>query len=683
MTALIDLGAQVSSVSSGFCKQMTLKVNPLDRLLELEGTGGSAIPYLGYVEVNLQIPGIRGYNKDVLLLVIPNTTYSEKVLAMMGSKIINRAIGMITKGELARAPMTWRQAHFSVVMSGSLQLPHKCTGGWVLQRGHIPLQPLTYCVQWMLSGQCTGACPYHTMGHHHFIWDHQYSWQERCLRALYAGPHACRASIGPPTAHLHCIIPSMYGELHPGSFQVPICLRNLSAHPIIIPAKVVIRKVTPTNQVSPVTLPMGTSEESTCGPWKDWIQQELNLQGLEDWPENVQEQARKLLVRWEHLFSQWPGPGKDILNQTSNWTDWLDALQRVLLANTPHMYDDMKVHLKEMLAIGSILKSHSPWASIVVIVWKKDGSLRFCINLRKLIRSSRMPTCYPTLMRPLTVCRGPNGSPSSTWSLGTGRSRWTRRANHWPHSPWGHWDSTSVIECLSDWPMPLPPFSSWCKPALGTSTSQLVYHLSRWYSHLFKRPSQPAISRGWRPCSRNWNRPHWNLSPLNVSYFLRQITYLGHIISTQGIVTNVKGKIHAFKNGPPPTTVTKVQNFLGFMGYYCQFIPMFTQISQPLHELMSGKNAGKKRVAITWNNMCQQFIWWPEASVPSQCPLWPILILPSLLNCTPMPASLAWGPVLYQTYDDGTDAIITYANRSLTKAETHLPQPTNWSFSCP
>ena len=61
---------------------MTLKVHTLDRLLELEGTRGPAIPYFGYVEVNLQIPGIWGYNEDVWLLVILTTTYSEKVLGL-------------------------------------------------------------------------------------------------------------------------------------------------------------------------------------------------------------------------------------------------------------------------------------------------------------------------------------------------------------------------------------------------------------------------------------------------------------------------------------------------------------------------------------------------------------------------------------------------------------------------
>ena len=117
---------------------MTLKVQPLDWLLELEGTRGSAIPYLGYVEINLQIPGMRGYNEDILLLVIPATTYSKKVPAMVWYKIIDRVMGMIMKGKLARATMTWKQAHSGVVLSGLLQLPHKGAGGGGAAKGATP-----------------------------------------------------------------------------------------------------------------------------------------------------------------------------------------------------------------------------------------------------------------------------------------------------------------------------------------------------------------------------------------------------------------------------------------------------------------------------------------------------------------------------------------------------------------
>ena len=123
-TTLIDLGAQVSSISTKFCKDLALQIQPLGQLLKLEGTGDAAIPYLGFVEVNLQILGIRNYNEDVLLLEIPTTTYSEKVLIVVSSKIIDKALTLMTTGELAKVTTTWQQAHFGAVMSGLLQLSH-------------------------------------------------------------------------------------------------------------------------------------------------------------------------------------------------------------------------------------------------------------------------------------------------------------------------------------------------------------------------------------------------------------------------------------------------------------------------------------------------------------------------------------------------------------------------------
>ena len=93
--ALIDSGAQVFSVSSQFCEELALETQPLGQLLELEGTGGAAIPYLGFMEVNPQIPGIQHYNEDVLLLVMPTMTYSQMVLVVVGSKVIHRALSMM------------------------------------------------------------------------------------------------------------------------------------------------------------------------------------------------------------------------------------------------------------------------------------------------------------------------------------------------------------------------------------------------------------------------------------------------------------------------------------------------------------------------------------------------------------------------------------------------------------
>ena len=122
VAALVDSGAQVSTISAQLCEELGLEIQPLGQLLELEGTGGAAIPYLRFVEVNLQILGIRRYNEDVLLLAIPTMTYTERVLVVVGSKIIDKALSCMTTGELAKATVTWQQAYFGAVMSGSLQL---------------------------------------------------------------------------------------------------------------------------------------------------------------------------------------------------------------------------------------------------------------------------------------------------------------------------------------------------------------------------------------------------------------------------------------------------------------------------------------------------------------------------------------------------------------------------------
>ena len=296
--------AQVSSVSSGFWEQMALKFHPLDWLLELEGTVRSAILYLGYVEVNLQIPGIRDYNEDILLLVIPTTTYSRKVPVMLGSKIIDRVMGIIMRGELAKATVTWKQAHFGADMSRPLQLPHKSTKGNADDDRRTtpsvapnPPLPKAFCLDGVQGHVCTTQestiPPFGTINIHH-----KTDIQGHCMWVHLLNKPAQGSQL--PAS----IVPTaMYDELHPCSSWVPICLRNLGSHPTVIPAKVVVGKVTPANKVPPVVLLMGTLEKATCGPKKDWILEELDLQGLEEWAKEEQEQARKLLVKWEHLFS--------------------------------------------------------------------------------------------------------------------------------------------------------------------------------------------------------------------------------------------------------------------------------------------------------------------------------------------------------------------------------------------
>ena len=115
------------------------------------------------------------------------------------------------------------------------------------------------------------------------------------------------------------------------------------------------------------------------------ILEKLDLTGIESWTEQQQCSVKKLLEEYQHLFAlNLRELGKTSLVQheirLSDKTPFKERYRRI----PPHQYEEVRKHLQEMLDIGAIHRSTSPWASPVVLVCKKDGSLQFCINLRKL-----------------------------------------------------------------------------------------------------------------------------------------------------------------------------------------------------------------------------------------------------------------------------------------------------------
>ena len=160
-----------------------------------------------------------------------------------------------------------------------------------------------------------------------------------------------------------------YGELHPGSLRVPVCLCNMSTHAVEIPAKTVIGQVIPANQVPPVVHPTRTAKETITKAPTGRVLEALDLQGLKEWPESEQKQARELLLKWEHLFvhSDLDLGKTALIKHKMKLTEQMPFKEqyRCIL---PNMYDDMRAHIQEMLDIGAIRKSHSPWVSAAVLV---------------------------------------------------------------------------------------------------------------------------------------------------------------------------------------------------------------------------------------------------------------------------------------------------------------------------
>ena len=107
VTALVDSGAQISAVSMAFAKHHGLPIWQLQQLLDFEGFGGVDIPYIGYTQVWLQIPGIQGYNKDILVFIQKDIQYSEHVPVILGTLHIKDMIHSATKEELAKLAEAW------------------------------------------------------------------------------------------------------------------------------------------------------------------------------------------------------------------------------------------------------------------------------------------------------------------------------------------------------------------------------------------------------------------------------------------------------------------------------------------------------------------------------------------------------------------------------------------------
>ena len=111
----------------------------------------------------------------------------------------------------------------------------------------------------------------------------------------------------------------------------------------------------------------------------------VDLIGILNWPVQEEKEVRDLITEFGFLFALDDlDLGKTtVVKHTMKLTNPspFNERYRQILAD---QFEEIKKHFQEMLEIGAIRKSCSPLASAVVLVWKKDGSLHFCIDLCKV-----------------------------------------------------------------------------------------------------------------------------------------------------------------------------------------------------------------------------------------------------------------------------------------------------------
>ena len=253
--------------------------------------------------------------------------------------------------------------------------------------------------------------------------------------------------------------------------------------------------------------------------------------------------------------------------------------------------------IQSMLDKGVIKESSSPWSSPVVLVRKKDGSTRFCVDYRHLNEVTRKDS-YP-LPRMEDCFDSLTGSKFfSTMDLASGY--WQIKMKDTDQAKTAFVTRSGLYEFL------VMPFGLVGAPSTFERCMETVLRQLQWQTCLVYLDDVIVFSSDFsdhvhhlKEVLTRLKSAGLKLKPAKCHFFQRQVAFLGHVVSESGIATDPE-KIQAVVSWPPPNCVTQVRAYLGFCSYYRRFIPNFSDIANPLSRL-TGKN-----VPFKWTLQCQE-----------------------------------------------------------------------------
>lgn len=153
------------------------------------------------------------------------------------------------------------------------------------------------------------------------------------------------------------------------------------------------------------------------------------------------------------------------------------------------------------------------------------------------------------------------------------------------------------------------------------------------------------------------------LNPMKCDFLRNEIIYLGHKITSNGILPD-DSKIATMQNYPMPTNCDEVNRFVAFANYYRRFIPNFANIVYPLNKLR------KKNVQFEWSSECQNAFEKLKLALVRP----PILSYPdfsddNIFRLQTDACKTGLGAVL----SNMNNQVVAYASRNLKPAETRYP----------
>ena len=349
--------------------------------------------------------------------------------------------------------------------------------------------------------------------------------------------------------------------------------------------------------------------------------------------------------KWDHVIELVPG-SKEFSTK--------------LYAMSPSEQGELDKFLDENLKSGRIRSSKSPMASPVFFVKKKDGSLRFVQDYRKL-NSITIRNRYPLPLFPDIMSRV-NGAKYFTkldvrWGYNNIR---IREGDEWKaafRTNRGLFEPLVMFFGLCNSPA---TFQTMMNDIFRNLVEEGVVSVYMDDILIFTKTLEEhrsVVKRVLQILEEN----NLYLKPEKCVFEKAKVEFLGFILSEDRIEMDPV-KIEGVRKWPQPKRVKELQSFLGFINFYRRFIEDFSKIARPLHDLT------RKDTKWNWEEKHQKSFETLKEKVTSA----PILVQPDVSRPFKLEtdaSEFATGAVLSQLCDDGKWRPTGYLSKSLSDTE--------------
>ena len=317
VTALIDNGTWVNTVTPSFVKRCGLKVGSINDLNKHWGwilvscSGGYYTEPIGYVLVWVQFPGIPSYDENQVALVIRDgSEFSQRVPVIIGTPMIDWVVQALKESEMDTIPEEWQRARCT----------HEYVNGFFVRSmnpaGPMPTNtnqnPLDLNKKVFLKNKCT------IPGFESVVVQartHRMMMMGYCLNVMTQAPYVedwANLPVG-----VYVIL--MYSELRDSSRSVAIVLCNLTGKPVHLQAGLVIARVLAANVIlegkltpelmkkldeqDPESVPPKLSIEERQQLLMQLLRQEGGLDELAQWMPELAWRFEQTLMEYHDIFS--------------------------------------------------------------------------------------------------------------------------------------------------------------------------------------------------------------------------------------------------------------------------------------------------------------------------------------------------------------------------------------------